>query len=77
MGPAERTILGPPALSGSLQPGFSANNTGHGSSTIRTLYFVDICAENSSAESGNWPDGVRTDHSLSYGHRDIFLYQAI
>ena len=26
---------------------------------------------------GNWPDGLRTPHSLSYGHRDVLLYQAI
>ena len=25
----------------------------------------------------NRPDVVRTHHGLSYGHRDIFLYQAI
>ena len=25
----------------------------------------------------DWLDGVRTHHSLSYGHRDILLYQAI
>jgi hypothetical protein len=25
----------------------------------------------------NWSDRVRTHHSLSYGHWDIFLYEAI
>jgi hypothetical protein len=28
-------------------------------------------------EVSHWSDGLRTTHSLSYGHRNIFLYQVI
>jgi hypothetical protein len=51
MGPAERTIFGPPALCGSLRPGFSANNTDRGSKTLRTLDFVDIWADDGLVQS--------------------------
>ena len=77
MGLVERTIFGRPALSGSLWPDFSVHNTDHGSSTLRTLDYVDTWVDGNSAQVSHLPYGVRTHHSLSYGHRDILLYQVI
>ena len=78
-GPAERTIFGPPALSDSLQPGFSVHNTGHGIGDYG--HFISFTSANGRTtvqrKVSNWLDGVRTHHCLSYGHQDILQYQAI
>ena len=42
-------------------------------------HFISLTSGRTSVQRkvSNWPDEVRTHHSLSYNHRDILLYQAI
>ena len=46
-------------------------------------HFISLTSERTTVQRkvSNWKNGlaneVRTHHGLSYGHRDIFLYQAI
>ena len=77
MGPAEKTIAGRPALSGSLRP-----------VSVLTMQTMEVarhghCLSLTSGQTtvqrevSKWRDELRTPYSLTHGRRDLLLYQVI